>query len=189
MRYVTLGFLYFFLLIPSIAKADNLPENLQASGKPETTLAGINLETTTLIDVIRLYGLPTREERTSRDPDWIGYIWELPQAKIELSFYNTGTGNIADIYVEGTTKGQIGSTGRGLKLGDDLNKLKRIYGNRFMLQTLRKDSSEKREEFTGVSVANKRVIIQWGLEGFTLTVGLDGNGKVTAMWLMMPCGE
>ena len=41
-------------------------------------------------------------------------------------------------------------------------------------------------EFTGVTVANPSVTIQWRSEDFTLTVGFDDNGKVIAMWLIKP---
>ncbi len=188
MRFLTLSLLFSFLLFPFYATADHLPEKLLAKGEPETTLASINLKTTKLTDVIRMYGLPTREEKTSRDPNWTGYIWELSHAKIELGFYNNEKIGIQlyDIYIEGNANGQIGSTGRGLKLGDDLNKLTHIYGSRYKLQTLNSDRSERREEFTGVSVAYKRVTIQWLSEEFTLSVGLNDKGKIIAMWLILP---
>jgi hypothetical protein len=166
------------------ASADHLPEELLASGKPETILAGIDLKTTKLKDVMRKYGSPAREK------SWIsgtGYVWQLPHAKIELSVNRGRLGTqIRAIYIEGTASESVGSTGRGLKLGDDVKKLKRIYGGKFELQTLRNEPSENRIEFTGVSVANQRITIQWRLEDFTLTVGFDGNGKIIAMWLILP---
>lgn len=190
MRYAALGFcslLFSFILFQSTAKADHLPDQLLASGKPETTLAGINLKTTTLNDVIRMYGPPTREENVSNNQTWTGYVWELPHAKIELGVNRGSSGTqIESIYVEGTAHGQVGSTGRGLKLGDDIKKLTRIYGSNYEIATLRNDPSENRVEFTGVTVANQRVTIEWRLEEFTLTVGLDGKGKVIAMWLILP---
>jgi hypothetical protein len=186
-RYATWVFALFLLLCQAPAEADHLPERLLAAGKPEITLAGINLKTSKLNDVIRMYGQPTRQREVPNNPSWTGYVWELPYAKLELGVNRGSSGTqIGSIYVEGTANGQVGSTGRGLKLGDGIKTLKRIYGNHFMLRTLRSDSSAKRMEFTGVSVANQRATIQWRLEEFTLTVGFDVHGKVIAMWLILP---
>ncbi len=187
MKYVKLSLLLSFLLFFGTAQADHLPENLLASGQPETTLASINLKATKLTDVIKMYGPPMLEEKTSRDPDWTSYIWKLPNAKLEVEVHSGPSGTqITDVYVEGTVNGPVGSTGRGLQLGDDIKTLERIYGNKFKLSTLRNDSSEKREDFMGVMGVNKRVTIQWDLEEFTLTVGLDNKGKISAMWLILP---
>ena len=84
-RYATLVFLFSFLLCQAPAKADHLPDRLLAAGKPEITLAGINLKTSKLDDVIRMYGQPTRKIEVPNSPVWTGYVWELPHAKLELS--------------------------------------------------------------------------------------------------------
>jgi len=41
-------------------------------------------------------------------------------------------------------------------------------------------------EFTGVKATGQYVTIQWKLEDFTLRVGLEKNGKISAMWLILP---
>ena len=187
MKTAILCFLLSFLLFQSTAKADHLPEESIASGKPEITLAGINLKSTTLKDVIRMYGSPTRQKKAFNNPHWTGYVWELPHAKLELGVSSGPSGTrIRNIYVEGTTDGQVGTTGRGLKLGDDINKLKRIYGNQFVLQKLANEHSKNRIEFTGVDVANQRATFQWREEDFTFTAGLDDKGIINAMWLILP---
>jgi len=43
------------------AIADHLPAKLLARGKPENTLAGMNLQTTSLEEVLRKYGPPTKK--------------------------------------------------------------------------------------------------------------------------------
>lgn len=189
MRYIASGLLLLFSFLAGqvSAYADHLPEHLLATGKPETTLAGISLKTAKWSDVIRRYGHPTREERAPNNPTWTGYVWELPHAKLEVGVDRGGSSTrIEDIYVEGTANGRVGSTGRGLRLGAGLEALKRIYGNRFELHTLRNDPSEKRMEFSGVTVADQRATLQWRSEEFTLTVGFDAQGKVIAMWLILP---
>ncbi|MGE5808584.1 MAG: hypothetical protein ACM32I_05630 [Nitrospirota bacterium] len=140
MRYIALV-IFLLLLSQTIAFADHLPEELLASGKPETILAGIDLKITKLKDVIRKYGSPIHKE------SWVsgaGYVWLLPNAKIELSVDHGRLGEqIHDVYIEGTAKGAVGFTGRGLKLGDDINKLKSIYGNKFEIQNLANENSKK----------------------------------------------
>jgi hypothetical protein len=175
-----------FFMCHGISKADHLPENLLASGKPETKLAGINLRTAKLNDVVRMYGRPTREVKAPNNPSWTGYVWELPEAKLEVGVSGDASGaRIDDIYVEGTAKGLVGSTGRGLKLGDGIKTIRRIYGSRYELTRLGNEP-RNRMEFTGVTVANQRVTIQWGSEDFTFTIGIGSNGKIIAMWLMLP---
>jgi hypothetical protein len=185
-KYTIYAFLFLLFLCQGVANADHLPEKLLADGKPETTLAGINLRNTKLNDVIRMYGPPTRKVKAPNNPAWTGYVWELPNAKLEVGVNSDASGaQIDDIYVEGTADGQLGSTGRGLKLGDGIKTIKRIYGRHFQLTQLR-NKPKKRMEFTGVSVANQRVTIQWNSEEFTLTAGISSNGKVVAMWLILP---
>jgi len=186
-RHSSWGLVLSFFFCQAPALADHLPEKLLASGKPETTLAGINLKTAKLNDVIRMLGKPTRKKQVPNNPSWTGYIWVLPQAKIELGV-NKGSSapEISDIYIEGSAKGQIGSTGQGLKFGDSIQALRRIYGKHFKLDTLSNGASRDREEFTGVTVANQRATIQWKQEEFTLSIGFNSDGKVNAMWLLLP---
>jgi hypothetical protein len=186
-KWCPLGIALTLFMCQVPARADHLPEELLASGKPEIALAGINLKTTKFKDVIRMYGQPTRKKQVGNDASWTGYIWELPGAKLEVGVIQDKAGpKIYDIYVEGTARGKVGSTGRGLKFGDSIKTIKSIYGSRFELSNLGKESPKEREEFTGVTVANKRVTMQWKKEDFTLTVGLDNAGRVSAMWLILP---
>lgn len=188
MKSLRIGFLCLCVFINAfIAKADHLPDEMLATGKPEIKLAGIDLTKTKLDDVVRLYGAATREKKAPNNPSWTGYIWELPGAKIELSVDNGPAGpQIHDVYVEGSTNKKVGSTGRGLKFGDDIAAIKRLYGSEFKTQTLNRNSSGQRMEFSGVTASTQRVTLQWRSEEFTLNVGLDEAGKVAALWLILP---
>jgi hypothetical protein len=178
--------LVWLLICQGISMADHLPEKQLANGKPETMLAGINLRSAKLNDVVRMYGPPTREVKAPNNPAWTGYVWELPEAKLEVGVNRDASGaRVDDVYVEGTAKGQVGYTGRGLKLGDSIKSIKRIYGSRYEITRL-ENEPRNRMEFTGVTVANQRVTIQWRSEDFTLTVGIGSNGKIIAMWLILP---
>ena len=185
-KYFTLPIL---LLAIGAARADHLLETLLAKGKPEVELARINLETSTLEDVIRHYGPPTQEVGAQNNPNWTGYIWELPRAKLEVSVDRDQTGTqIDNIYIAGTIEGKDGLTGRGLKLGDTLTDLKRIYGNVFKLSAPNKNPSHTRDLFTGVQEKNEYQVatIQWQSWDFTLRVGFNAAGTIDAMWLILP---
>lgn len=184
--YITLPLL---LLAIGAAQADHLPDTLLAKGKPEVELARINLETSKLEDVIRRYGLPTQEVGAPNNPNWTGYFWDLPRAKLEVSVDQDQSGTqIDNIYIAGTVEGKNGLTGRGLKLGDTLTDLKRIYGNIFELSAPNKDPSRTRNLFTGVQEKNEYQVatIQWKSWDFTLRVGFNTAGKIDAMWLILP---
>ena len=70
-------------------------------------------------------------------------------------------------------------------LGDGFEKMKQIYGNKFEDYPMRTDA-KPRMDFTGVSEAYRRVTFQWRREEFTLTVGLNEKGTISAMWLILP---
>jgi hypothetical protein len=167
--------LMLILAVPTAA--DHLPDKLLASGKPEKILAAINLEKTKLDDVVRMYGPPTREVKVPNNPSWTGYVWETTRAKLEVSVNRGPAGHaIGDVYIEGTDSGPMGSTGRGLRLGDEMHTLKRIYGSRFELSHPSADSLRSRREFAGVA-ADRRVNVQWKSQEFTLTIGFNVRGK------------
>src|SRR5689334_5299702 len=142
------------------ARADHPSKDSLALGKPETSLAGIDLRTATLEDVIRRYGPPTRQRETANEPLWRGYVWQLPGAKLELSVFGKGGGaRVGDIYVEGVSREAAGSTGRGLRLGDDAEAVARLYGNKFYRWSGKRPSKE-RQEFAGVH-SGERIYLQW----------------------------
>ena len=73
---------------------------------------------------------------------------------------------ISLIEVEGAA-GPAGRTGAGLKIGDDLSDLTRIYGPRYHLRNI-----PNREIHD--------VMIQWRKEEFSLVAELDRWGKITS---------
>lgn len=104
----------------------------------------------------------------------------------------TVDGRMISVYVEGPADGPVSRTGAGLKLGDDLKRLKAIYGPKFENRAYpamsiggevkrRKD----RVPHTGVW-ENHRVTIQWEEPEYTLTAGLDDRGRIVSLWLMRP---
>jgi len=127
-----------------VAIADHLPAKLQAWGKPENTLAGINLEHDNPADVLQSLGPPTKKVTVPNNPQWTGYLWGTPNLRIEVE---VSRGNGKD-YLDQVTIVRLGgdsgaassngssnsvreSTGRGLKLGDTIETLKSLYGSRF----------------------------------------------------------
>jgi hypothetical protein len=172
-----------------VAHADHLPDNMLALGKPEKQLAGINLVSTNLDDVIRMFGPPTRILKVPNNPHWTGYTWKLSNGALEIGVAHSSSGSqIHDVYIEGKLTGQAGSTGQGLKIGDTIQDLKRLYGNHFELSPINKNALEKREEFTGVQTNYEYQVatIQWKAEEFTLSIGFNDTGKISAIWLILP---
>jgi hypothetical protein len=162
-----------FLLRQPIAKADHLPKELLALGKAETILAGINLKTSTLKDAIRMYGKASCKQEGSGG---VGCVWQFSHAKLVIGAQSESKANIEYIYIEGIDTRKLLSTGRGLRLGDDSAKLKRIYGSRY--HQGESDGWDLKKRMT--------VAIQWASEDFSLTVQFNDQGKIISMWLNLP---
>jgi hypothetical protein len=171
------------LLLASVGLADHLPPELQARGKPEKTLAGIHLDRSKVSDVIKIYGAPSKAEMQSKPADLnVGdtydYFWTKPGMKLHLIVYRGAhivRGEyIALIEIERTkAKGSVGGTGSGLKLGDGLKDLRRIYGRRFEERKLPKLNIHD-------------VMIQWRSEEISLVAVFDKQGKISKLSLMPP---
>ena len=67
----------------------------------------------------------------------------------------------------------IGGTGSGLKVGDDLADVKRVYGRRFKERKLPK-------------LKIHDVMIQWRREEFSLVAEFDHRGKIKKLSLSPP---
>src|SRR5205085_11168079 len=156
-----------------ICVADHLPPKLQARGKSEKRLAGILLERSKVSDVIKMYGKPSEVQEQEKPADLnvvdiYDYYWIKPGVKLHLLVYRgselKGGEYIALIEVEGSrAKDVIGRTGSGLKIGDSLADLKRIYGRRFHERNLPKLNIHD-------------VMVQWRSEEFSLVAELDDAG-------------
>ncbi len=184
--------LCLFFLSGVVAIADHLPARLQARGKPENTLAGINLEHDDAVKVLKSLGPPTRKVTVPNNPQWTGYLWDTATTRLEVEV-SRGKGKD---YLGRVTVVRLGgeglpgalaareSTGRGLKLGDTLDTLKRFYGNRFQLSK-QADVPTDTDPFSAVPGA-QTVVVQWTPIEFTLTAGLDSQGRIIALSLDPP---
>ena len=169
--------------LSSTSHADHLPDNLQARGTPETTLAGIHLtEHTKIADVIRLYGKPTEVKGSESDNPNIAssydYYWIRPGLDLHVLVERLerkipGWEYVSLVEVDVGTSRRVAKTGRGLKVGDSMKKLKRIYGNRFKIRDIPK-------------LKIHDVMIQWRREEFSLVATLDEHGRITALALAAP---
>ena|SRR5579862_6598587 len=160
-----------FILFASVCSADHLPPELQARGTPEKKLAGINLEHTRMSTIVKMYGKPTEV----KDDD---YYWIKSRLRLHLVVYRgkeiRGGEYIGMIRVEGSrVTGVSGRTGLGLKLGDSLADLKRIYGRRFKERNIPKRGIHD-------------VMVQWATEEYALVADLDPRGKIWALSLISP---
>ena len=68
------------LLLGATARADHLPDNLLAGGRPEKVLAGIHLDRSKLSDVVRAHGEPSKVEGDD-------YYWEKEGWRLHLVIY------------------------------------------------------------------------------------------------------
>jgi hypothetical protein len=166
-----LGLFIVVLLLGATARADHLPENLLARGRPEKMLASVHLNRSKLSDVVRAHGKPSKVE--GDDYYWVKNGWTL-----HLLVYR-GDGivhgeYIAMIEIEGSNVPRsIGRTGGGLRLGDTIFALRRIYGKRFKERTLPK-----------INIHD--VMVQWRKEEVSLVAKFDRHGKINNLQLFAP---
>lgn len=160
------------LLFTIICNADHLPPELQARGRPEKKLARIHLERTKLADVIMMYGKPSRVVKQPSPPDiaLTDYYWNLSQGKLHLLLVQN---YISLVEVEGSAGSAWLQTGRGLKLGDNLDDLRRIYGPRYKVRKI-------------PSANIHDVMVQWRSKEFSLIVDMDKKGRIKRLSLSAP---
>jgi hypothetical protein len=166
----------------AVAYADHLEDKQQARGRPETKIAGIDLSRDKLADIIRRYGQPTRVKSWESDrPDWSSqyeYYWlkrginlhvvveRLPKKDPKWEY-------IGLVEVDAGTSRKLGTTGKGLRVGDNLRDLKRIYGSRFKVRNIPK-------------IKIHDVMIQWRQEEYALVATLDQHNRITGLSLAAP---
>jgi hypothetical protein len=188
----TLALCLFFLSGVG-AIADHLPAKLLARGKPENTLAGINLERDNPADALRKLGPPTKKITAPNNPQWTGYLWDTASLRLEVEVTRGKDkdymGNVTVVRLgdaSGTASTTVAreSTGRGLKLGDTLEALRSIYGSRFQLSK-QANVPATTDPFLSVP-GSQTVVVQWTPIEFTLTAGLDSQGRIIALRLSPP---
>ena len=183
MRGLLLLTLLSVVILAPVCLADHLPPELQATGRPEKRLAGVELEQSRVAHVIKMYGKPD-EVRKQENPaglnvvDTYDYYWVKSGVKLHLLVYGgsgiKGGEYIALVEVEGPpVRGVIGRTGSGLKLGDGLADLRRIYGRKY--QGSKKPKLKSHE-----------VMIQWRREEFSLIAEFDDRGRIKKLSLFAP---
>jgi hypothetical protein len=181
-KFLIASLLSIYLFVPVI-RADHLPLKDQAKGEPEQMLALVILGRTRVSDVIKLYGKPSELSKEPNPPDLkvvdtYHYYWTKGSTKLHLLVYGgaevKGNEYIAMIEVEGSpSSGQLVRTGRGLKLGDSLRDVRRIYGPRYKVRNI-------------PSLNIHDVMIQWRKAEFSLVAELDAKGRIKKMSLFAP---
>jgi hypothetical protein len=170
-------------IVTPVCLADHLPSELQATGRPEKRLAGIVLGRSRVADVIKMYGKPSEVMKQGKPVelnvvDTYDYYWVKSGVKLHLLVYGgsaiKGGEYIALVEVEGSqVRGVIGRTGSGLKIGDGLAEVRRVYGRRF-----------KERKLPKLNVHD--VMIQWRREEFSLIAEFDSRGRIKNLTLSAP---
>ncbi len=161
------------------AHADHLPDELLARGRPETRLAGIDLRRVKLAGIIRRYGKPSDvkawESGDSKVASSYDYYWNNRGLRLKVVIQRLpGLEYVSFIEVTGPkTRTRIGATGAGLKLGDSLSDLKRLYGHRLKERNIQK-------------LKIHDVMIQWHREEYSLVATLDRHNRITGLSLAAP---
>jgi hypothetical protein len=125
-RYLKTKALFVFALLYATAAA------AQASGQPETTLAGIDIHHSTIADAIKLHGEPegvyaapapypsgTKQYKWGRLTVTLRILTEPTPARDKIT--------VIQIDGDGDNR-PISRTGRGLRLGDKAQTIKKLYG-------------------------------------------------------------
>ncbi len=163
----------------SIAHADHLPETFQARGQPEKRLAGVDLSRFKLADIIRLYGQPRTVKAWEQDNPKIAnsydYYWRKRGVNLKVVIHRvSGLEYIGLVEIAGLgRRGKIAGTAAGLRLGDPLKDLVRIYGQRFKVRNIPESRIHD-------------VIIQWRREEYSLVVSLNRRNRITGLTLAAP---
>jgi len=161
--------------------ADHLPDHLQARGRPETTLARINLRHASIRKIMRLYGQPSELKKHQPSlPNSAGsvdYYWRKSGLNLHVeTFFSDDQPkweSVVFVGVGGGTARKTGRTGAGLRLGDTLADLRRVYGRRYHLRDIPKFNIHDAD-------------VQWHREEFSLVATLDRHNRITALSLFAP---
>ena len=136
------------MLLPwSSLVADHCPDETIAPGNPDMVLAGINMSTAHIEDVIARYGPPSarNHEPVEGGPPGSGsadYAWQIGRATLTASteFYRDESGkkieSVLVLRVHGPESSGRLQTGRGVGLGDPVAKVKSVYGSTYLDRTI-----------------------------------------------------
>jgi len=168
----------FALMVIVPTAADHLEGKLQAVGKPEHMLSGIDVYKTTIAEVIKIYGEPTSKRDLPAEgvKDGVGgqrnYTWEKKGLRLAAwTWYHNDHESAVDgvdVWGPGPYE-KLGETGRGLRLGATLQQQKALYGNHFFVSSRDKGRV-------------KSVLLEWR-DGTQLVVDYDPDGHISHMQL------
>ena len=140
LKYCALAFLILGFAVPGVGE-DHLPDSQTAIGSNELLLAGVDVNSSSLEQVLKTFGKPAeiRDETPATEgvPGSRTYVWRKHRLILTLGTFVSDKPNVPDIifYVSVyRSNGAIGKTGRGLKLGDRYADIVKYYGNRFRRQ-------------------------------------------------------
>jgi hypothetical protein len=166
-------------LVP--AQADHCPDDSIAAGPSEKKMAKIGFERGDFSKVLRRYGPPdaAHEEADSSYPTGSGearYSWRVGTARLEVftMYYHDGgrrTESVVAVRVDGAAPVRGLETKRGLRLGDAFERVVELYGPVFVSGTV-----------NGWPLPGEARTVCFA-DGTELGVGVDANGRVTAIWL------
>ena len=115
-------------ILSSIALCEHLPANLIARGKTETILCGVDVYHSTLAGLKGRFGAPTRFEEYPKTEEAAEITWDKEGSIIHATI---NADHIAYAVELSGKLSSLAQTGSGLKLGQSLIDLRRIYGSRF----------------------------------------------------------
>jgi len=127
-----------FVIAPHVGLGDHLPASLVARGRPEVLLAGKSIRRpyASLKEIEGKWGPPTAVSE-SKDRNLCDRLlsWNLQNVTVTVSVGCTPPGNpvVYTVEIKGTDPARKFSTGRGLCLGDPLEKIYSLYGRRSLL--------------------------------------------------------
>src|SRR5579859_809041 len=117
--------------------ADHLPPNLISASHPEQLLGSVMLEKTTVSQLTAAYGKPVKIQNDADARDSSGgqreYFWDLEGCKLGVGTWFQSSKEMAVTSAEVWGHRSISQcqTGQGLRLGNRMADIGRIYGSRF----------------------------------------------------------
>jgi hypothetical protein len=148
MRTRALATLAAFLLLAGRATADHQPEWLIAKSKPEKVLMGISIEDDATVGQLKKrFGAKPAVEHDKDFPNEATYTWESGGVTVCVTtLFRSGTPVdrqvVYAVQISGRNASALAKTARGLKLGDGLDDIVRIYGHRYACDFDRRMSNE-----------------------------------------------
>ena len=148
-------------------------EEIKASGKTEYLLCGFDANKTTMKQIMDKLGEPTSktQDPEGKEPNFYVYSWTKGPLKININTYlipefpNTRP---VSIEVEGSDPDHFCKTGRGLMLGDSVDRAMQIYAKKHQKIATTKD--------------HKLLAFMWGdIQGGGLSATVSKDGVISTL--------